>query len=340
MINRLSRKQRLRYRSILYNKYSYRKRRLKYATFNVDSLLEYTIYFPRKISLSSEYRDLVILCVERMHYLIKEGFNKIRLNFSKTREIYADGMILIYAEICNILNIEKNIKFLFSKIRQGKILQILKQIGILKICNHSCSITPTRSDVVHWRVCAGVEVIGENFDNIVNPEKELKSLPPEIDLYGGCIEATKNAKRHAYIMPRELSKVANSITSWWIFSQIRNNKLTIVVCDLGITIPKTLPKQRLSLYQYIQSTLSSSKESNLIWGAIEKPLSRSLEDFRGNGLPKIAEIATKTAKARLTIHSGRGCVFINKKEKKIFDYKKPIPGTIISWTLPLGNNHD
>ena len=161
-------------------------------------------------------------------------------------------------------------------------------------------------------------------------------------MYGGCVEATKNVTRHAYIEERDFSKVASAECEWWIFTQMKDNRLTVNICDLGLSIPKTLPITRRTFYNKTLATLAtlgrSASDADLISLAIHDPTSRSGESYRGNGLPKIANIAKNLDNAYLEIYSRNGYIRVSKNKECKSKMKIAIPGTIISWSLPIGES--
>jgi hypothetical protein len=282
-------------------------------------------------------RSEIIVAINRLHNLVSRGERKIKLDFSSTSKIYSTAMILIYAEVSNLINLHSDIKLSCTRPRNSKASHVLYQIGMYKKCPTRFTPKQNYGDVIHWRVCSGVDVIGKNYDIIVNHNNEL--FDPEVDLYGGCIEATKNVKRHAYLEERELSPVAHEKTGWWIFSQIKDGAISVCVCDLGCSIPVTLPKRRKGLFENILK-LGTSSDHDLIQGAIGGAQSRSLESYRGNGLPKIAQVASQTAGASLAIHSRNGYLRVANGTSVGKKRKTPIQGTIISWTLPLEGRNE
>lgn len=293
----------------------------------------FPIVFPQKIDIGSTHdRKATLATLTALKKASMSGKKEILLDFSKTQKVFSSAMIIIYAELINIINTYSDIHFKCARVRNDKVGQVLTQIGIYKLCRQNVSVKPTHSDVIHWRVCSGVKVISKKIDDIISIE-ELSLLPSTTDIYGGCIEATKNVLRHAYIRPRKILPVADKHTAWWCFSQIKDDKLTVVVCDLGVSIPETLPITFPSFVEHMKS-LGLGSDAGLIKGALQRPSSRSGEQGRGNGLPKIAEVVKLGG--NLTIFSRRGCVHVAGEETYLENYRQPLLGTVITWTLPLG----
>lgn len=333
MISRVANKHR--YRSI----YFHLQRQKKYKS-TAPNEYYYTIKMPVRINIrSEEWRDFVFRAVRKMHRASKRKEN-ICIDFTATEKIFVSGMLYVFSEMSNILNINSGLKLKCIESRTKKINHVLDQIGIFRLCRHKFVPSEEYNDVIYWRYIYGVGVLGQKFDSIVSPDRELTELPMDMDIYGACVEATKNAHIHAYIERRELSPVAHKKTSWWMFSQIRDNILTVAICDLGIGIPKTLPKTNKTLYAAILELFKPKNEADFIWGAIKAPSSRTNRPFRGNGLKKIATIAQDDARASLEIYSSRGYIGISEKRPKLCMYKNALPGTIVLWDMPLGDKND
>lgn len=333
MISRIA--NRHRYRSCFYQ----RQCQKKYKAIIGDKDNYFKVKMPNKINIySNSWRVLVLKAVRKMHKFSSKKRN-ICIDFTSTEKIHVSGMLYVFSEICNLLNINPNLKLKCIESRTKKVNHVLEQIGVFKVCNHNFLPSKEYNDVIYWRYIYGVGVLGEKFDRIVSPYQVLNEIPMDIDIYGACVEATKNAHVHAYIEKRQLSPVANQKTSWWMFSQIKDNILTVAICDLGIGIPKTLPKANKPLYKAILTFFKAKNDADFIWGAIVAPSSRTHKAFRGNGLKKIATIAHDDARASLEIYSSRGYIEIYRKRHRLCNYKSELPGTIVLWDIPLGDKN-
>lgn len=329
MINRVCKRHR--YLSLFFHLRALKRAR---SSWNYKKKGKYTFFItlPREITVTGKYRGETLNAIEKIKRAVLEGRKRIALDFSKTKKIIASGMITLYAEIHNILNLYPDIRLLCWKKSSDNIRQVLTQIGLYKLCKQkSFSRKPTRSDVIHWRVCSGVGVICEKIDKIVS-EDELSRVSQRGDIYGGCVEATKNALRHAYPKDREGIPVAYGRNGWWCFSQIKDGNLMVVVCDLGVSIPYTLPTNFPDILEKLKN-LGTNTDADIIAGALKRPRSSSGEKYRGNGLPKIMEVAS--VGGSLVIHSRRGSVNVSGEQISSKNYKQPLKGTIISWSLPL-----
>lgn len=247
-------------------------------------------------------------------------------------------MLLLYAEVRNLLNYNSHIKFKCHNIKTNRVEQVLKQISFLKLCGYKSKIKLTRPDVIHWKFCSGTCTIGEKFDLVIQYDTTYQDLRNGFELYGGCVEATKNVIKHAYVEQNRDIPVATDKEAWWCFTQIKDKKLHVIICDLGVSIPYTLPERKKDLFQLLRMLFGANlTDADMLEGAIGAPSSRSGESYRGNGLPTIREIA-KINEGTLTIFSRNGMVkYMGTSPHPIKrNYRVPLRGTVIAWVLPLG----
>ena len=336
MINRISKRHR--YRSMFY------QRRTSIKLIDCTTRISMTRFTPRiaipeQIGISKEEsRRLLLDAVKKIHNSVKN--NKcVYIDFSKTVKVYTEGMLYLYAELENNKNIYKNIIIKCIKSRVSKVNHVLNQIGIFEICSYTFSPCTEYNDVIHWKKTSGVDVTGAKFDEIIDPDSELMELPLALNVYGGFIEAIKNAREHAYIKKRELSDVASLKTAWWVFSQIKDQYIHVSICDLGIGIPETVHIQWKEIIKSLLKEIRTPNDADIIKAAIETPSSRTGERNRGNGLKTISGIAKDDERASFSIYSGRGLVFLRRKKIVKLNFATSLPGTIVCWKLPLSAPH-
>ncbi len=330
MINRVH--NRHRYRSIFYKFHTINKK-LKLNHKKEKQFL--WIKFPSVIHIEEKYRQETLSVIEQIKQSVLDGKKNIGLDFSGTNKIIAPGMIAIYAEIKNMLNVYPELKFYCKKRVTDKVRQVLTQIGIYNLCRqNNYSKKTTRRDVIYWRVCSGTGVIVDRINKVLS-EEEKNCLSNIADIYGGCTEATKNALRHAYPTQRRGIPVDTEKTEWWCFSQVKEGELTILVCDLGVSIPATIPLTFPDIVNKLKH-IGRNTDADIIKGALKNPRSISRESYRGNGLPKMMEVAK--AGGKLTIYSRYGVVQAFDTSIYSKNYPQPLLGTIISLTLPIGDN--
>ena len=332
MINRIQ--NRHRYRSIFYSKNKLKNNQRKILHTD-NKHIDKTIHIPKEIVIfKKDERELLFSAVKKIHKKAQK-YSEIYIDFSETTTVYSEGMLYLYAEIENLLNINKDITIKCKKSRTLKVNHVLYHIGLFKLCNHTFSPSRKYKDIIYWKKSSGVQVEGCKFDEIMGEDNRLKEVANRINIYGGFIEATQNAYMHAYMQRRKLSFVDHKKTAWWAFSQVRDGFVYITICDLGIGIPATVPNRLPGFIEALTQKFGMTTHADIIKAAIERPRSRTKEKHRGNGLRTIAEIAKQDNRASFSIASSKGYVYSRNNQLKRANFKSSLPGTIVTWKLPL-----
>jgi hypothetical protein len=119
-----------------------------------------------------------------------------------------------------------------------------------------------------------------------------------------------------------------------------NGVLSIVFCDLGAGIPRTLPLKRKSVWNRLRRKGLRS-DSEIIKFAIKDSVSRTRKSHRGKGLRQIVNAVTGQVGAEAVIYSNRGVVIVRSGgHTRSFDYRDSILGTLIFWRIPLRDKED
>ena len=208
-------------------------------------------------------------------------------------------------------------------------------------------------DVVHWRAVSGTNVDGKKYaEELMIPYSDRLSERISQPLWIGVQEAMNNVKHHAYIMPRN-SNFASKVSAtdrWWMFSQEKDGKLTVLICDLGAGIPRTVPKtKRESLAPVIRWMRLHKRSDGAVLSAVlkqtvlkERPsdsadsASRTGLLNRGKGFYNIVKTVRAIDGGAVVIHSNSGYWrSLKPGEQENNTYKNSIGGTIVSWQIPL-----
>lgn len=252
--------------------------------------------------------------------------------------MFADGTLLFKAELCRLTGRLTHGQTYQCKLPHNEFVrQVLKQTEILSLLNHRGSVPTSLADVVHWRSANGSKAEGAKYDDVMGhydgqiTEKLLKGF------YTGLTEAMTNTVNHAYIAPRnDTLNVKETEEGWWMFSQNKDERLDLLICDLGIGIPRSLPKQRPNIMQQLLAFgRKTTNDHEYIKAAIEDSRSRTQQSHRGKGLGQIVDTVKSIPKSSLIIYSNKGCYSLEGSEPEFKDYGDSIFGTIISWSIQL-----
>lgn len=299
----------------------------------------YYINAPKRfcVSTDEEDRGKLLTFIHRLREATARPRRKICLNFCKTTQMFTCGTLVMYAELRNILNSSDRapvIRMIGS--RNTKVMQVLKQVGILSLLGFRNIVKPSFPDVVNWKFTCGNNVDGSKFDHILEHLNDVLDSANQRDLYIGFSEALANTHEHAYISVRPEGGVERGKESWWAFSQIKDGQLHVVFCDLGIGIPKSLPTQQSVWNTLILSRLADNvNDGAIIREAIAISKSRTNQPHRGKGLGQFLMAVKAIDGAYLSILSNCGGYRYERGEEKTAKYKKSVGGTLIEWKLPL-----
>lgn len=268
----------------------------------------------------------------------------VTIDFTDTSRMWAGGTLLLKAELCRLRRItDQQLRIRCIPPRNQKIAQVLKQTGIYKLLGHKSAIVPTYQDVVHWRYANGHQVDGAKYDEVLGHYDGTIPQSVANGLYLGLTEAMTNCHHHAYIAPRKdgLNQV-DEPKDWWMFSQERDGRLSVVFCDLGVGIPETLPIQQPSLWRRLKSTFGAPTDAAAIDEAIKESRTRTQKHYRGKGLRQLIDVIEKTPGAALTLHSNRGRYMYRNGNSTTDNFDDSILGTLITWSVPvktMGSQH-
>jgi hypothetical protein len=292
------------------------------------------------------------LRVIRKHAIRGAG---VVIDFRATKRMYPSGTLLFLAELDRLRQLtgRRNVRAATYP-RDRVVEQVLQQVGILRMVGlrERMQADTFAENVRHWHHATGEFAEGNKLQNLI--ERYEGRLAPSLTsgLYDGIVEAMTNCVQHAY--PREAvgpwradripADVAKGCRSWWMFSQERNGKLTVVFCDLGVGIPVSVKDPAKWPQQALASILGTlrlaSPNASLIKAATELYKTRTGRTYRGKGLPDILDVVRTGKSGHLSITSNSGVYRYDAASgnETMYDIGVSIMGTLIQWTIPLPEN--
>lgn len=279
-------------------------------------------------------REILLKKIKDLKQAFQGNYTAIHFDFSQTEKMFAGATLLFLAELIRLKTISeesgKYFKYSCKKIMSNKIGQVLTQIKMFELLNIKRSITPEDNDVVHWKFAQGKEADGAKYDSILNNYdgelvEELKH-----GLYKGITEAMTNVINHAY--------PSSSQKNWWMFSQFKDGKITLVLCDLGVGIPKTLPKTNEALYAKIKKLARRKHDAACIERSIKTRATQTEQSNRGRGLNDIVSAVETIDDSIVSVYSNKGLFEKSKNSSKTVEFSNSIGGTLICWQFPFEKN--
>lgn len=271
----------------------------------------------------------------------QRNVQKVIIDFKNTENFVADATLLFHAELLHLIEMRQNgVTIGYKPPINDRASEVLHQIGFYNLCggNPRKRSAQNYDDVVHWRVAKGSLVDNSICASAIEKYEGQLAEPLINGLFRGLGEAMTNTIHHAYIDTRDDGLNYNPPTkNWWMFSQSRNNYLSVVFCDLGIGIPRTLPIKKQTLFQQLIALKFDRKDSEYIKIAIEDRLTRTNQPGRGRGLGDIVDVVTKQKSGIVKIYSNHGVFLKDETSTVTRDLKESILGTLIYWRVPLTN---
>jgi hypothetical protein len=300
---------------------------------------------PSILSLDDkEARSKLLKFLEKLRKAVNCHHKSIRLDLSHVTKLYPAGTLLFFAEVSRLVESEQiTTKLRCTPPRAAKPRQVFKQLGLFELLNCHQKVTPKGNDVIHWRLAKGNDVRGEKFEETVGRYDGKIADALSGGLYNSMVEAMKNSKQHAYLESRnDCLDLIESGGPWWMLSQQKDGNLYVAFCDLGIGIPRSLPKK---WQERVPQIIGGPSDSEMIRAAAEIGRTRTDKNYRGHGLSHICEDVMDHGGGRVLVHSNKGRFEIShdangKIRRLTSDFKDSILGTIIIWKVALGKNND
>ena len=312
---------RIRHKNIsLKNKNAYR-----YNTFNLMEAIELH---------NKKYRDDLIKVIEAIKSYSNTR-NRPYLDFSKVERLNAMGMIHFKHSLDKYSKVVCKGRRSPDSIVSGMLskLKIYERIGVDEsVSDHAL--------VESWYEFSGENAdFGDDYDEIENILKEKFGEESEtFDIVNTAIgEAVINVVNHAYSNEDKYKK-------WFLFLAIRPNICTVVISDLGLSIPKSIPTKVsdhvLSRFFNFDSW-GNLKDDVKIEIATQYQKTATELPNRGKGFQDMKAVCDQIEGSVMLVHSrygfwAKGNYEEEKRKKK--NYKSAVNGTIISWHIPLENS--
>ncbi|WP_303900767.1 hypothetical protein [Thiohalomonas denitrificans] len=284
-------------------------------------------------------RKRVCEFISELREAIGKGKRPVVIDFTGTQRMAAEGTLLFKAELCRLIRSYPGTPVSCLAPRDDKVSEVLKQVGIYELLGFDSKIKPSHDDVVNWRHAHGHGAQGKKYDEILGHYDGIIPNRLAEGLYVGITEAMSNCHHHAYIWKRKDGLNADPKSKdWWMFSQERDGKLTVVFCDLGVGIPETLPVKRPALWKRLIALQKRPKDGKAIEAALKESRSRTEKHYRGKGLKQLVNAIEQFPAARLLIMSNKRCYdYIANGNTRVVNYRDSILGTLIQWTVPISD---
>ena len=276
----------------------------------------------------------------------------VRLDFRATERFMVPGALILYAELSRIIAsslLEDSIKIIPPN--SNRVKQVMKQVGLFELTRSNVQVATNRADVIYWQLAKGATQSGDELsivDAVAHEVNQRDLTKVEASgLWRGISEAVNNAHEHGYKFPRHDGFNGISDTKWWLLTQIRNERFTAAVCDIGCGYARTLNPKIMEWFSGLFPRILGLQNADTlaIQAAMEYGRSSTRQNERGRGSRDALALLEKHGAGELYVLSNRGYVQYGCRDGKV-DLKRAVPldfdiqGTIIWWNLDLRIIHD
>ncbi len=266
----------------------------------------------------------------------------VTVDLSRVEQIRPSAALLLLAEIDRTLNRAIHTAALrVARPADPVIDAVMNQIGIYR-GNTDPSPESQRDDVRHWRAATGVLSEGQKSGSILEFYDGRLAEGITKGLYDGLVEAMTNTVHHAYAgqVGEELKRHIGK--RWWMLSQERDGLLTVAICDLGIGIPRSLPRSETFSNAAVKALWRilglDNSDGSAIKVAVELGRTRTGEPGRGKGLSEIVRAVNLSTSGRVYICSNRGVYASADGKDSFYNHSHSVRGTLIHWTVPVSDD--
>ena len=270
----------------------------------------------------------------------------VQIDMTGVRRMVVDATLLFKAELSRVAQ-ARGVTISAIPPRSVRTQQVLKQTGIDKLLNLKIEVLPDREDVVHWRIAEGPNhlVDPNTLEAIMTDIEEVTGMASH-PVYQGIIESMGNCVEHAYKPHPDVTRSMPIDPGWWVFQQVKDNNLTVVVCDLGIGVSRALPLTLAEEPSLLKKLLhvarrARGEDNRALLAAMEYGRTSTKERQRGKGMRNAHAVVDDIGEGEFFAISNRGCYMYvrprspGEPKRRTVKLKYSINGTILRWTLPL-----
>ena len=284
--------------------------------------------------VADEDRDNVLEFVRDIREALSLNTTAV-LDFAATEKLHSCGTLYFLANIDILLRLHPG-RLKCRRPKDPIVEQLFQHVGLFHKLGKKSNVAVTAENVVNWHYATGTDASTSAFKALLVQHGEaMGGLVKRSALYDCMSEAVTNTKKHAYP-----STEANPLPQWWMFSQANSETLEVVICDLGIGIPKSLlqkPQMRDYFRKLLMVGRQSSHDKEMIKVATSTNRSSTGLEYRGKGLPQMLEFIKQGTTGGFRAQSGHGVYLYNATTRidKAKTFNHPIKGTLIQWTIQL-----
>lgn len=285
-----------------------------------------SISAPEDFSIVNNINEMMDFFDEVYMHVI-DGRKRILLDLSRIKTLTPDALLYLLSLLEYYTQELKFKKISGNYPSEPNILKIFEESGFTKYVLADASHRKRSENILSIESHDLVQ--GKTAKKVVDFTKnKLKTFTPSHSrsLYATLIECMANVKNHAYSDKKRIHP-----PKWWLIAHHdeTENKIKFVFLDNGVGIPSTIHKK---FDEVFKKTLGFNNDSQLILSVLDGDFrTRTKQEWRGKGLPKIFEYFQQKRIENLIIISNKGFIVANGRKTITFDRK--FRGTLLSWDI-------
>lgn len=306
-----------------------KKQKLFYTKLIKQQNIKYRCALPKDFSLYKETeRSQILQTIKRISLASEKEY--VYLDFIRVEHLLPDATIHMVHTLKRFAQ-----KPILGRPAKNRIVKaMLSKLGVHKQLNlKDFHLNRNEPLVDKWYHCYGISTdFGENYNEIENKLSEYFSEDNCFVIHNAISEAVSNVVNHAY-------NETDDYKGWLLFLHINETSVSIIISDLGKTIPKTVPinfKEKFTSYFKLHiSQLGTVSDDKLIEYATQYRRTETELSHRGKGFEDMQKICKQVNNSTMFIYSRHGYWHNNGSSQL---YNEPINGTIIGWQILLKND--
>ena len=319
----------------------YKNRKYIFASNVNKNILKLTL--PKQFGFESNYEETTKSLYEIRH-ITEHTKRRLHLDFCEIEQLGSTASLALAGEIYRWK--QQNVSPMVSlpELWNPEVKIALAEMGLFNLLNQPYNDRETvETDRTFVKFIFGNTTDGESAKKLRNTLEEIANSNIEARFaFGGITEAMNNVITHAYPQTTRNEKIFGVTHPWWLGGSYnkRTDTLIITICDQGVGIPTTLPRQHTM--EKIKNMLgrfgiTDPDDAAMIKAAIELGRTATQKTYQGKGLQDIKRFIDNYENASLKILSLRGeYLYLREngnESEELISHTSLLHGTIIEWRI-------
>lgn len=302
------------------------------------------VEFPKEFGLyDSATREPLLTALSRLRWAASSAsVRHVVIDLSDVRQLNSCGTLLFVAEVDRLMEIPECAKKIdIVEPVDDTVCQMFQHIGFYEKFSIKERFSHIENkDVIDWIYGVGEENnLGDVVHKLPSYLTGARNKSLKMAVTGGMTEAVANSAEHAYIGSRDDGVPLPTPKRWWMFARKVESHVLVVICDLGIGIPRTLNVTWTEDLSSFLKTMTGKKREDhqLIKFALTVGKTRTNLKHRGKGLKDILKVVQEQKVGGLRIYSNKGVYFVDGESGNAgaFSSSQSIFGTLVQWMIPI-----